>query len=345
MPSVLVTGATGFIGSSIARTCAAAGWSVRSFGRRALPAEALPGYMRGDVQEPSSLKAALHGIDCVIHAAALVHQFGAAGEDAEAFEAINVRGTMNVVRGAIAAGAGHLVLVSSVAVYGPSEQPRGEDAPCRPAGPYAESKLAAERAAIKLAGDARLALTILRPATVYGEGDRGNVERLIGLIDASQFVWIGDGSNRKSLIHRDDVAQACLLALERAPATPATFNVAAPACSMREIVDLISARLKKRLWPVRVPAGLALGMAGLGARLSFGRGPLARARGTLRKWLADDVYVTAHAEQELGFRATVTLEEGIAREVDWYLAEKAKREPQMQRDAVQSPPAASDHEI
>ena len=60
-----------------------------------------------------------------------------------------------------------------------------------------------------------MALTILRLATLYGEGDPGNVGRLMRTLDRGRFLWIGDGSNRKSLLYRGDAANACMAVAER----------------------------------------------------------------------------------------------------------------------------------
>ena len=78
-----------------------------------------------------------------------------------------------------------------------------------------------------IAAQHQLGLTILRLATVYGEGDRGNIARLMRTIDAGRFVWVGHGTNRKSLIHRDDAAAAVLAVVSTGPSGIRTFNVSA----------------------------------------------------------------------------------------------------------------------
>ena len=78
-----------------------------------------------------------------------------------------------------------------------------------------------------VAAQHQLGLTILRLATVYGEGDRGNIARLMRTIDAGRFVWVGRGTNRKSLIHRDDAAAAVLAVVSTGASGIRTFNVSA----------------------------------------------------------------------------------------------------------------------
>ena len=86
--------------------------------------------------------------------------------------------------------------------------PNDENTPCNPVGPYALSKYNAELRAIEIARVSGMALAILRLATLYGEGNPGNVGRLMRALDRGRFLWIGDGSNRKSLLYRGDAARA-----------------------------------------------------------------------------------------------------------------------------------------
>lgn len=314
---LVCTGAAGFVGSELVRQAAAQGLSVRGLVRTAVaPIEGVTFYP-GDVQDPSSLRAAFEGAGTVVHAAALAHVFDRRRNDADLFTAVNEVGTANVVRAAVAAGVTRVVLVSSVAVYG-----RGDDVdesvPCRPTAPYATSKWRAEQRAGEVAEAAGVPLTVLRLATVYGEGDRGNVARLMRALDRGRFVWVGDGANRKSLIHRQDAAEALLLAAGRATAIAGIFNVTAAPCSMREIVDILSDALGRRA-PVRaVPGWVARAGARGALGITNGRGPLGALGAALTKWLADDAYDGSRFVAAFGFRPRVSLSEGLAREVAWY---------------------------
>ncbi|MEK7776125.1 MAG: NAD-dependent epimerase/dehydratase family protein, partial [Planctomycetota bacterium] len=122
-------------------------------------------------------------------------------------------------------------------LFAPFHKYGDENTPCNPVGPYALSKYNAELRAIEIAREAGMALTILRLATLYGEGDPGNVGRLMRTLDRGRFLWIGDGSNRKSLLYKGDAARACMAVAERSASGINIYNVSAPACTMREIVD------------------------------------------------------------------------------------------------------------
>src|SRR5664280_2463190 len=139
---VLVTGATGFLGTAIVRALRASGVPCRQAGLIAGPGPVSPDLVVVDVRHPESLEQAFEGMKGVIHAAGLAHQFGSRSKNSD-FAGVNVRGTENVLAAAARAGVRDVVLVSSVSVYGPGAETRDEAAPCRPEGPYAASKLEA----------------------------------------------------------------------------------------------------------------------------------------------------------------------------------------------------------
>jgi UDP-glucose 4-epimerase len=301
----VVTGASGFLGRELVRQARAAGLDVVPTGHRAqAPA---PGYVAADIRDAAAVRRVVDGAEVVIHAAGLAHVFAPRQARPADYAAVNGEGTANVVGAAVEAGARHVVLVSSVAVYGPAPA-RGcaETAPCRPAGPYAESKWQAEQRARELTADGRTQLTVLRLATLYGEEDPGNVARLIRAIDRGRFLWVGDGQNLKSLIHREDAAAACLLALRRPRSPVEIYNVSDEPCSMASVVDAIARALGRRIPAVRVPALVAR--------------PLAAASSTLRKWLADDAFDGGRFRRALHFEPKIKVEEGLGREVMWYRA-------------------------
>jgi nucleoside-diphosphate-sugar epimerase len=196
-----------------------------------------------------------------------------------------------------------------------------ENSPCSPVGPYALSKYNAELRSIEIARESGIALTILRLATLYGEGDPGNVGRLIRKLDRGRFLWIGDGSNLKCLLYKEDAARACMAVTERSASGINIYNVSAPACTVREIVDGIADALGKHPFPMRVPASLALLLSRNLTRISNRR--MAGLHQTVKKWLAEDVYDTRRFEEAYSFETKTSLEDGLKREVDWYRHNKS----------------------
>ncbi len=314
---ILITGANGFLGSAIVRQALASGAPFHATDRHGSPAVPGIAYDAWDITAESAPINVSQGVTAVIHAAGLAHVFDRGQAEEAPFHSINVTGTVNMMNAAIAAGANHFVLISSVSVYGPfTEGMYNEDAPCKPDGPYAISKYEAEARAREIAGRTGIGLTILRLATLYGEGDPGNVGRLMRSLDRGRFIWIGKGSNRKSLLHKDDAARACLTAAMRPASGINVYNVSAPPCTMREIVDGISETLGKYPFPLVVPASL-----GLFVSLSLSKIPNRRTSGlhqTIRKWLSEDIYDTRRFDETYNFKTGISLRDGLRREVDWY---------------------------
>lgn len=319
LQNILVTGSAGFLGSEVVCQAVKAGLSVtatdQSSGRK------FPGvdFIPSDILEPFSLSKVFKGTDCVCHVAGLAHIFKKSEALSAPFNTVNVVGSENVAQAAIKAGVQHFVFISSVSVYGGEAHGKDEESECHPEGPYAESKWQAERCLIELCLTAGVNLTILRLATLYGEEDPGNMARLIGSIERGRFVWVGRGENLKSLLHREDAARACIAVIKEPVSGMNVYNVSAPPHKMRDIVAAITLTLGKSVPSFHIPASFALNSAKILKILSFNLGRFSTVHGTLQKWLADDYYNTEKFYSIFNFHTEVTIEEGIKREVDWYL--------------------------
>jgi nucleoside-diphosphate-sugar epimerase len=305
---VLVTGGSGFLGRAIVGQLIRTGRTVRSLQRHDTIGD-VPAVL-GDVRDPAAAAAAVRGVGIVIHAAGLAHVFRDAAS--APFADINAHGTDVVARAAVAAGVQHFVHVSSVAVYGGSLGRGNEQSACVPAGPYALSKAEAERRVVEAAAGSGMRVTILRLATLYGEGDRGNVQRLLELIARGRFVWVGAGSNRKSLIHVDDAGRACVQPLATPGEAVETYNVGGPPVAVREVVEELGRALDRPLPRWHIPAPVALRASAAAALLmpSLGR--------SLTKWMSDEVYPAGRFARRFDFSTEVSLRHGIARQVNWW---------------------------
>ena len=215
-------------------------------------------FVEADISNADEMREVDIGtVNVVIHAAGLAHQFGTVSK--EPFWNVNVDGTTNIADLAVRSQARHFILISSVSVYGSASEGvslRTEKSECKPEGYYAESKLESEMAAIRICEENRLPLTILRLATVIGEGDRGNVFKLIRAIDRRRFLWIGKGDNCKSLVYKNDVARACAAVLVMRLDGTRIYNVSAPPATMKEIVSYMEKALNKNVPGLPVPASL-----------------------------------------------------------------------------------------
>ena len=211
----LLTGATGFIGLTLAERLRARGHAVRALVRASSPVAELEGLgvelVRGDVTDPRSLQAAVGGCDAVVHLAGLTKALGP-----EAYRRVNVLGARNLAVACVAARPRPaLVLVSSLAAAGPAEvgRPRREEDPPAPVSAYGRSKLEGENEVRALAG--RLEATVVRPPVVYGPRDRELLPPLFRMARLGVVVKAGFGDKRYSVVHVEDLAEGIVAAAQR----------------------------------------------------------------------------------------------------------------------------------
>ncbi len=215
---VLVTGATGFIGSALCRALVERGHAVRALHRATSSLELLAGLpvapVRGDILEPESLRPALRGVEVVFHAAAQ----SAYWRRPEIVVRSAVEGTRNVVTAAREAGVRRLILTSSVAALG---VPRAGEALTEShtfnleprAFPYGYAKYQAEVEALRAAGGA-LEVVVVNPSIVVGPGDIHQISGSL-VVEAARgrlFFYSEGGAN---YVHLADVVEGHLAALRR----------------------------------------------------------------------------------------------------------------------------------
>jgi GlcNAc-P-P-Und epimerase len=320
---VLVTGAAGFVGRAIVSELLEKNIEVFCLGNsKSENKYNLPNFLRGDIRNFESLQhlSNLENIDTVIHSAGLAHQFGKTDE--RDFREINVEGTKNIAQIAVDLKAKHFILISSVAVYGSSKVDSNsdfvsEDFPLSPKGAYAKSKMEAELIAAEICEKNNIPLTILRLATVIGEGDPGNTARLIKAIDNRRFVWIGRGENLKSLAYKNDVAKACLSVLDKKSTKTEIFNVTAEPVKMKEIVSSIAASLNKKVSRITIPIAIFDKIFSANSKI-FRSKRLFKLSETVEKWLSSDVFSGKKIADEYGFRAETPISEALCRQVKFY---------------------------
>jgi UDP-glucose 4-epimerase len=212
---ILVTGATGKVGSRVALRLAQRGDRVRAFVRDPARAaglrEAGVELAQGDLLEVDSLAAALQGVDVVVHCAAFFR--GATPEQAHA---VNDLGTQHLARAARAASVKRFVFTSTGLVYGPNGgRLAQEDDPCAPTAAYPLSKLAAERFLLAVEG---LDVRVLRLPFVYGDGDQH-------IAEAIPMLRGFPPAQRMSIGHHADVAQAVARLLDTPSPAHRIYNV------------------------------------------------------------------------------------------------------------------------
>lgn len=325
--TILVTGATGFLGSAlvtelIRRTGQDAGQQIRVLARDAGKARKQFGesvtVMYGDITDRDAVRRAVHGASVIYHIAGRLYH---PGTPAELYYQAHVEGTRTL----LAACAGErqvtrIVHCSTTGVHGVTgPTPAAEDAPFAPTNPYEETKLQGELLALQAHKEQGLPVSVARPGLVYGPGDL----HLLGFFSSIKrgLPCLIDGG--KAMIHPiyiDDMTQAFLLCAERPQAIGRSYNIAGERpVSFRELVSSIARALGKKSAGGSIPLWLANLASDGFARLPGFKGfdaPLTRSR---VKFLTNSrVYDISRARHELGFTPRVELNEGIRYTARWY---------------------------
>jgi UDP-glucose 4-epimerase len=312
VPRLLVTGATGAIGPAVLRASLAAGHEVRALIRGDAPSAAPPGveWCAGDLREPASLAAAVRQVDAVVHLAALLHITNPPPELQQEYERVNVDGTAHLLAAARAAGVPRVVLASTTAVYGDTRgQVADEGTAPRPDTWYASSKMRAEQLVLHDHPEG----VVLRFSAVYGPRVKGNYRRLVLALARGRFVGVGPGTNRRSLVHEDDVGAAAVRAATHETTGSRLYNVAdGTPHQVRDIIEAISRALGRPAPRLSVPAPLARTAARAVDAASAVLGKPAGFTRALDKYLEDSAVDATRIRTELGFEPRVTLERGWA---------------------------------
>src|SRR5579884_129222 len=200
---ILITGGNGFLGRHLTLALQERGDSVRVL---ALPTEDTTwlekrgvAVFRGDIRNPDVLTAPMHGTDVVFHLAGMIGVW----RSMQDYYAVNVTGTENVCRAALKAGVRRLIHISSSMVYNLAiGRTVTEDDPLEPLDvPYAITKVEGEKLVQRMIAEDHLPAVIIRPAIIFGPGDRLNFGRTADRIGAGKGIIIGSGDNAVSLVY------------------------------------------------------------------------------------------------------------------------------------------------
>lgn len=312
MRRVLVTGATGFIGSHLIQYLASReSWQPLAVSRRlaGLP----PAIAQGRADAGTSREQwrdLLAGCDYVVHTAARAHVLRETAPAPESlYHRVNVQMSENLARAAMDVGVKRFIYISSVGVHGNSSRgPLTEDSPLIPASLYARSKLEAERSLLALSADAHMELCVLRPPLVYGPGVGANFLALIKAVDRRLPLPLGAVDNRRSFINIPNLVHLVETCLLHPAAANEVFLVSdGEDISTPDLLSLIAELLGRRSLVFPLPPLVLSALARL-----LGRGE------RLEKVSASLTVDAGKAARLLEWRSVCSLKEGLAQTLSAY---------------------------
>lgn len=322
---ILITGATGFVGSHTAERLLEAGHEVRALTRASSDLKWLAGKpietAVGNLLDPESLRDAMQGIEGIVHIAGVT-----ASKTKQGFYDGNHLSTRGLLEAAklYAPNLERFVLISSQTVGGPSldGNPITEETPPHPLTTYGKSKLAGEIEARNYR--THFPVTILRLPAIYGPRDTA-ILSFFQTVSKRIKPLIGFTEKLVNLLHVGDVARGIELGLVKPEGANRTFYIGSEKqYNWRELSDLASFILNKKGVFVRVPHIAVTGVAGLSEFLSmFKKKPSVlnwekRMDLTQKHWTIS----TDRAQRELGFRQEIPVEDGFRDTIEWYKQQK-----------------------
>lgn len=283
MKKILITGVNGFVGRYLYGVLTYAGYSVRGTVRDA--SKALDGHATvavGTIDAATDWSPALQDIDCVVHLAARVHVMRETAADVlAAFRIVNVDGSANLARQAAASGVKRFIYLSSIKVNGERtvDRPFSADDQPHPKDAYGQSKWEAEQALRGIGASTGLEIVIIRPPLIVGSGVKGNLWRLLRLIEKGWPLPFGSIRNGRSLVGIGNLCDLIRVCIEHSNAPGEVFLASdGDDLSTPQLLQHLAAALHKSLRLLPMPVGL---LQGLG-KISGMSAAIARLTGDLR---------------------------------------------------------------
>lgn len=326
---IAITGISGFLGGHLAETLTRRGHRVIGIVRPASRTDHLHALgvtlQVAALDNPHQLQEALHGVDVLIHAAAKVHNTGHWRD----FLTNTIHGTRTTLDAAVHAGVSHFIQISTVGVYGFPPTTGGPPfTESTPTGNihrwnyYSRAKAEAEKIITAAQAAGRITTTIFRPTWMYGPRDTAILGRIADSLRQRRYRWIGDATNRLSLLYITDAADAIARAIEQPAARGQIYNLCADeTCpTQQEFITRLCELLHLPLPAARLSyrTAYALALATECAAHATGnriQPPLTRLSvlllGGQRRFSNEKLH------RDLGWQPQVPFADGIIRATDW----------------------------
>jgi nucleoside-diphosphate-sugar epimerase len=306
--NILLTGATGFLGTPLANSLKVYTWHELTFAvRRDTKLNFGQIVLIGNLNTNTDWSEAVANQDIVIHTAARAHIMKDEVSDPLAeYRKVNVGGTLNLARQAAAAGVKRFIFISSIKVNGEQtslNQPFASDGVPAPEDAYGISKMEAEQGLRKLAAETGMEVVIIRPPLVYGPGVKGNFASMIKLVEKGLPLPLGAIHNKRSLVALDNLVDLIITCIDHPAAANQTFLVSdGEDLSTTELLRGVAVAMGKPSRLVPVPANLLK----LGATLLGKKAMAQRLLGSLQVDIS-------HTRECLGWEPPLTVKQGLTR--------------------------------
>jgi nucleoside-diphosphate-sugar epimerase len=308
---ILVTGASGFIGAALCDEARSLGWDVWEV-RRRRPETSSINYVKADLLYDNDLSAALHGVDCVVHLAARVHQMDRSSlKNRDAYWQLNVEASKRLIEQSAAAGVRRFVFLSSAKVNGEYSFGRAlteDDAPA-PKGAYARSKLEAEQVLRTCAEALGMEWVVVRPSLVYGPSVKGNFLRLMSFILTG--IPLPCAKVCRSYVSVWSLVELILLCCRHPLAANQLFLAGDVVWTTEELVLRLGSAMGKRVLRVPIPRCIARPLSFLGQ--------------TFARLFGEFEICSQKARTLLGWQPRVAPEEALRRTATYFVTTKASR--------------------
>ena len=324
---VLVTGATGFIGSFVAEKLLAKGYTVRCIVRKTSNLRWLEGknfeFIEGSLKDKASLEKAVEGVDYVYHIAG-----NTSAKNLDGYMKGNCEGTINLLEAVIskAPNIKRFLYVSSQTASGPAlaaDKPTEVDMPMNPITDYGISKKQAEEAIHSYSKNytGKLPFTIVRPPAVYGPRDT-EIYSIFKMIKSGFIAYMGFNHKLVSIVHVDDLSDGIIAAAESNNTIGKTYFVSSEIFyDWKDVYQIMKQELgKKFVISIHLPHSLVLAAGAISGFFGYfsKKPPVFNYQKGIdfiqQYWICS----VKKSTEDFGYRQKVSIEQGIADTVKWY---------------------------
>jgi len=330
--NILITGATGFIGSHLTKELYGQGYDCRCLVRNINKARRIfkdyedIEFVVGDVTKPETLKKITDNIEIIFHLAALRGHDLPSKTGFIKFRKTNVEGVKNILKECKkAVKLKKIILLSSTATYGiyKGRNRIDEKTECNPYTPYQVSKYEGELLALKFYKSFNLPIVILKSSMVYGPGFKGDFLKMAKIAKKGLYPKLGTKKNNAPALYISDLISATILSMKKGKIGNIYLIASDKSYSQDEICDIFESFFKKHILRVYLPVFIAKIIIYAQEKLLniFRVKPIVTTR-NISSITHDRILNISKAKNELGFYPKVQLEKGLMTTLKWFKKEK-----------------------